>query len=137
MNIMRNSLLLTLIALSIFIGGCSDRTTFNDREINNPHPVELPIDSSNEAIQYSLSFDQVRSELNKPLEGELAQYKKYDWWATSSKLDSSSYVGKEAWSVHWFKGPGECQSPYGCHMDITSDGIIISNLSCSSGWDCK
>ncbi|MFH1181470.1 MAG: hypothetical protein V1702_00770 [Candidatus Woesearchaeota archaeon] len=139
---MKNPLLLTIIALSIFISGCANNTTFNDREINNPKIVELPIDSINEAIQYSLSLDQVKSELNKPLEGNMAQYNKYDWWATAFNQyeyynNSERYKDSNYWIVNWFKGPSACESLHGCQIIISTNGTIISNLSCSDGWNCE
>ena len=131
------------IVIILLISGCSLKT-YSNQEINNPKPMTLPIDNTDEAIQYSLSLDQVRSELNKPLEGRMAEYNKYDWWVRASKRDTSQnhpleqkYSGQKIWVISWFKGPEECDSPHGCQIIFASDGSIIYDFSCSDDWNCE
>ncbi|MBR9691591.1 hypothetical protein GOV06_02295 [Candidatus Woesearchaeota archaeon] len=140
---MKNLILILGIISMILISGCSPKT-YSNQQINNPKQITLPIDNANEATQYSLSLEQVRSELNKPLEGQMAEYNKYDWWVQTSKRGPSrnhpieqEYSGQKIWIINWFKGPGKCKSPHGCQIIIASEGSIVYDLHCNDGWNCK
>lgn len=119
------------------IGDSPTLNTFSNQQINNPEQVTLPIDNADEAINYSLSLEQVRRELNTPLEGRMAGYNEYNWWAVASNNSTSQYKDANVWFITWFKGPGNCQSPHGCQIRIASNGTVIENISCGDGWNCK
>ena len=128
--------ILAVLLTFALLTGCA-QNTFSNEQINNPRQISLPIDNKQEALQFSLTLEQVKSELNKPLEGRMSEYNKYDWWGDAFKSESQQYEGKDVWIVNWFKGPGECTSPHGCQILIASDGSVVFNFTCNDGWNCK
>jgi len=135
---MRSILILVLLIFVVVIMGCSKNTlnTFTSEQINNPDSIELPIDTSDEAISYSLSLSQVQDRLNTPLDENMDKYNQYDWWSRAHQSEMLQ-EGQIVWIVDWFKGPGECQSPFGCQILIGSDGTILRDIQCSDGYNCK
>ena len=152
---MRNLRIIVLFLIVLTIRGCNiiprnifsqDQTTksssLEDKSLDIDKAiieskVEFPLDTKEEAIQYSLLLDQVNAELNKPLQGAMAKYNIYGWWADAYILEARSNNEKTVWAVNWFKGPGECESPHGCQIHIDDKGNVISKISCSDGWNCE
>jgi hypothetical protein len=128
----KNAVLLSmkciLILIFLIVTGCSgDRFT---PEIKNPEPVTFPIDSADEAVQYSLNLPQLQTELENASGGEGIPMLREEWWA---RVDNPP----NQWTVTWFNGPGECQSLYGCQITFDTDGNITRKLQCEFGWNCK
>ncbi len=69
--------------------------------LKNPKNVSLPIDNEYEAIQHSLSFQNVRENLNEAPRSNLSKFKIWD---------ASAFLNVEKdWNVTWRRG-SDCMS---------------------------
>lgn len=147
---MKKILLITLFC--IFLVGCMDNDSTGDSEIYssqdiiNYHTVVLPLDSTEEAIEYSLSFPQFRSIL---LEKNNTAFEKYgvNWQASAILIKPIGGGGKnftelyrekmekEGYIVNWRKGE-ECNS-YGFQLKFSPDGTLLVENIIPSWGNCK
>jgi len=143
---------LLIILFCIFLVGCTgnDFTRYGEiyspQDIMNYQNIVLPLDSPEEAIEYSLSFSQVRSLL---LEKNNTAYERYgeNWQASATLIKpvggngknfTESYrekMEKEGYIVSWHKGK-ECDF-YGFQLNFSPDGTLLVEHMAIGWGNCK
>lgn len=142
-------ILVSVVLLSIvfFIVACNKYgDTYTPKEITNYQNVDLPLDSPEEAIEYSLSFESVRTLL---LDQNGLAYDKYGAnWQANARLVSpiggsgmnftELYKEKmkgEGYIVNWGKGK-RCNS-YDFQLKFSLDGTLLTEQIMPSWGNCK
>ncbi len=138
---MKNKILILYLLIVIIVGVLifllinKESNNYSFNEITNYQTVSLPLDSPEEAIQYSLSIPEVRDIL---LNKDTADYRKYgEEWSARAFIHSpigeigSDKFQEEGYIVNWYKGK-KCHS-YELLLSVTLNGVLLTNLTSSEG----
>ncbi len=92
----------------------------------------FPLESSSEAISYSLSLKEVSQLINSSRPGDI--YSESNWWPITRKWDKNK--SEYEWVVEWHKGTSECAGYY-FWLRFDSQGKITSPVSSIRPAYCK